>query len=76
MIERRNSLRFPLKAFAEFLLREFHRDDAVEACVAGFPYLAHPSVPEQREHLEVTDLVAGREWHTPESIQFSRSKSG
>jgi len=41
VIERRDRFRFPLKALAEFLLREFHRDDAVEAGVAGFPYFAH-----------------------------------
>jgi hypothetical protein len=31
------ALGFPFNALAEFPLGEFHRDDMVEACVAGFP---------------------------------------
>jgi hypothetical protein len=45
MIQRANGFGFALKALAEFLLGEFHRDDAVEACVAGFPNFAIPPRP-------------------------------
>ena len=63
MIQRADGFGFSLKALAEFLLGEFHRDDAVEAGVAGLPDLAHTSAAYGLNEQVWSELVAWLKRH-------------
>jgi hypothetical protein len=54
---------------------EAGRTFTLECCVAGLVHFAHPAFAEQGEHFVVTELVAYRQRHITDSIQFTRSRT-
>ena len=63
MIQRGDSMSFLLKSGALTLLQTLDGDDAIEACVTGFPYFAHASRAKRREQNVGAELESRRPSH-------------
>jgi hypothetical protein len=59
MIQRRDRASLALESLGMLSLETLDRDDAIDSCVAGLPYLAHPARAEGNDQLVGAGRSAG-----------------
>src|SRR5437879_1394142 len=73
MVQRCNRPRLALKSLGVFGFQVLDRDDAIEPCVARFPYLARAACADGCEDFIRTQVVAKLERHLFARAKFTRS---